>query len=74
MGSFNNNIATAVVRLDTRVRLKKSGKFATKLEIYYSGKKKRYTTPVQCTEAEWKKINASHLKDNNLRESNLNNS
>lgn len=69
MGSFNNNIATAVVRLDTRVRLKKSGKFATKLEIYYSGKKKRYTTPVQCTEAEWKKINASHLKDNNLRES-----
>ncbi|RHR64368.1 site-specific integrase [Alistipes sp. AF17-16] len=63
-----NKYVTATLRLDKRRLLKKSNKYPIRLEIYFHSTIKRYSTRYLCTEIEWKKINAKHLYDENLKE------
>lgn len=58
---------TANILLDTR-RLLKSGKYPTKLTVYYQGQKVRYKLPIKLSENDWEKINSSRLRDEALKE------
>ncbi len=58
---------TANIFLDTRRSLK-SGKYPIKLTVYYQGQKVRYNLPINLSEAEWKKIKSSRLRDESLKE------
>ncbi|MBN1186485.1 MAG: site-specific integrase [Bacteroidales bacterium] len=62
---------TANLFLDTRTKLKKTGKHPVKLTVYFTGEKKRYGLPYSFTEDEWKKLNAPKLRDNTLKESKI---
>ena len=57
---------TANILLDTRRSLK-SGKYPTKLTVYYQGQKVRYKLPIELSENDWTKINSSRLRDESLK-------
>ena len=57
---------TASLFLDTR-RALKDGSFPIKLTIYYLGKKRQFATPFRLTEEAYKKVQASNLKDQELK-------
>lgn len=57
---------TANIFLDTRRPLK-SGKYPTKLTVYYQGQKVRYKLPIKLSEVDWEKINSSRLRDESLK-------
>lgn len=58
---------SATLFLDTR-KAKVNGKYPLKLTIYCRPEKKRYTTGIDLTKAEWEKIGTTRLKDENLKE------
>lgn len=62
---------TASLFLDTRAKLKKTGKYPVKVTVYYLGHKQRYGLPYTFTEAEWKKLNSTKLRDNALKEAKI---
>lgn len=59
---------SASLFLDTRSKLKKTGKYPVKLTVYYLGHKQRYGLPYSFTEAEWEKLFSAKLRDNTLKE------
>jgi integrase len=58
--------ATVAMRLDTRRPLK-TGRFPSKIDVYYQGRKKRYDTKISFSEEEWDKIASPKLKDETLK-------
>jgi integrase len=62
---------TANFLFDTRSKLKKTGKYPLKLVVYFLGHKRRYGLPYSFTEAEWKKLNSTKLRDNALKEAKI---
>lgn len=62
-----SNIPTAFLRLDKRNKLKKTEKYPIFLELYFDGKKKRLRVPISCTEKEWDRVNATRVKDEDMK-------
>lgn len=60
------NNASATIFLDTR-RALKDGTFPVKLTVYYLGKKRHYKTPFKLAEEDYKKIQGSNLRDQDLK-------
>ena len=58
--------ATVAMRLDTRIALK-SGKYPSKVDVYFQGKKKRYDIKISFTKEEWEKVISPKLKDDTLK-------
>jgi len=58
--------ASATIFLDTR-RALKDGSFPVKLSVYYLGKKRHYKTPFKLVEEDYKKIQGSNLRDQDLK-------
>lgn len=63
---MNKYSATANIRLDTRTK-RKNGTYSSMLEIYFKGKKRRYSTKLFLTREEWRKIKSTTLKDEKLK-------
>jgi integrase/recombinase XerD len=64
---MNTSKATATVFLDTR-RMKKSGNYPVKLQIYYNGKAMAYATGLDASEKDWEKTKADRVKDEFVKE------
>src|SRR4051794_35577123 len=63
---MNTNIPTVHLFHDTR-RAKKGDTYPVKITIYFGGEKKRYSTKINVTKEQWKKIKGDRLKDSNLK-------
>ena len=62
------NTATANLLYDNRF-IKKNGKCPVKLTVYFLVQKRRYDINFEFTKVEWKKINQSKLRDDQLKSS-----
>ena len=64
---MNSGKPTATVFLDTR-RMKKSGKYPVKLQIYYNGRSVSYATGTDASEDEWTRSKGERIKDDRIKE------
>ena len=63
---METNKATVTFFYDTR-REKKDALYPVKINVYFDGEKKRYKTGVDISKVDWKKINGTNLRDDDLK-------